>query len=47
MTIRLVGGRSSNEGTVEVTYRQHTGVICDDEWSFADADVACRMAGFR
>ena len=47
MTVRLVGGTSKYMGTVEVTYRNHRGIICDDNWSLANADVVCRMAGFR
>ena len=45
--IRLVGGRFDNEGTVEITYGGHTGVICDDNWDIQDANVVCRMLGFQ
>ncbi|XP_075216413.1 uncharacterized protein LOC142321844 isoform X2 [Lycorma delicatula] len=44
--IRLVGGKTPNEGRVEVKVLGHWGVICDDMFGMRDADVVCREAGF-
>ena len=45
--IRLVGGSTYSEGRVEVCDSQNQwGTVCDDGWGSADADVACRQAGF-
>ena len=46
--VRLVGGRSPNEGRVEIKGYQHGwGGICDDGWGQPEASVICRMMGYR
>eukprot|EP00057_Strongylocentrotus_purpuratus_P019283 XP_011673757.1 PREDICTED: deleted in malignant brain tumors 1 protein-like [Strongylocentrotus purpuratus] len=44
--VRLVGGRSRNEGRVEMFYNLFWVTICDVGWGLREADVVCRMLGF-
>ncbi|XP_033110388.1 uncharacterized protein LOC117111558 [Anneissia japonica] len=44
-TIRLQGG-SSSTGRVELFIDGIWGTVCDDQWDFNDAFVACRQLGF-
>ena len=44
--IKLVGGSSSNEGTLQVCVKNTWGTICDNNWSMQDATVACKQLGF-
>ncbi|XP_034109146.1 lysyl oxidase homolog 3B [Drosophila albomicans] len=44
--VRLRGGRSPNEGRVEVRIDgQHWGSICADGWGMLEANVVCRQLG--
>ena len=40
--LKLVGGRSEDEGRLEVCFDQRWGTINGDGWTHADTQVACR-----
>lgn len=45
-SLRLVGGRTDNEGTVLIYHWSRWGAICDDYWDKKDAEVVCNQLGF-
>ncbi|XP_022088748.1 deleted in malignant brain tumors 1 protein-like [Acanthaster planci] len=44
--IRLIGGDSPNEGSVEVYYSGHWGSVCSSSWRIEEANVVCRQLGY-
>lgn len=45
LQIRIVGGRSSYEGRVEVQVGSKWGTVCSTGWTTREAMVACRQLG--
>ena len=45
--LRLVGGQSNAEGTVEVCVSGIWGSVCNESWSVNDAAVVCQQLGFQ
>ena len=45
-SLRLVGGRSSNEGRVEICINGVWGKVCHSSWDNNDAKVVCRQLGY-
>ena len=45
--IRLSGGSSSREGTVEICYNSIWGLIQQDGWDTDDAKVVCDQLGYE
>jgi hypothetical protein len=47
--VELVGGSSSSEGNVFATNPRTNvhGPICDDNWTEVEADIICKMLGFK
>ena len=44
--VRLMGGATSAEGTVEACFRNDWRTVCDTLWSAADAKVVCTQLGY-
>ena len=45
-TVRLVGGKSSLEGRVEIFFLGQWGTVCSSNWEFVDAKVVCLELGY-
>ena len=45
--VRLQGGTQAHAGRVQVFYRGIWGGICDNEWSYENAQVVCRQLGYK
>lgn len=41
--VRLVGGRNSKEGRVDVCVKGHWVTMCHDRWTHREAEVVCRQ----
>ncbi|XP_036359157.1 atrial natriuretic peptide-converting enzyme-like isoform X2 [Octopus sinensis] len=46
LEIRLADGEE-HSGRVEIKYLNEWGVVCDDKWDINDANVVCRMLGYK
>ena len=45
--IKLIGGQTEREGTIQICLRGAWGTVCDIGWTSANAMVACRQLGFH
>ena len=46
LQVRLVDGRWSEEGRVEVCVRGYWTTVCDGMWDYREAVVVCNQLGF-
>jgi len=45
--VRLVGGTTVSEGTVEICFNNAWGTICHSSWGSVDANVICKQLGYQ
>ena len=45
--VRLAGAEAENRGRIEVCYNHVWGTVCDNFWSFVEANVVCSQLGFQ
>ncbi|GAB1605013.1 deleted in malignant brain tumors 1 protein-like isoform X1, partial [Argonauta hians] len=45
-SVRLIEGDNFSNGILQIRYRGNWGIFCDENWTRADATVACRELGF-
>ena len=43
----MIGGKTNNEGNVQICYNNAWGSVCDDNWNINNAKVVCRQLGFQ
>ena len=44
--VRLSGGLTESEGTVEICFDNLWGLVAQSKWSTSDAQVTCRQLGY-
>ena len=44
--VRLVGGNSPSEGTIEVCFENLWGLVAESGWTQSDAEVVCKQLGY-
>jgi len=47
LPVRMVNGDVSSEGRLEVLFQGRWGTICEADWDWADARVACKQLGYQ
>jgi hypothetical protein len=47
INIRLVGGKDTSQGRIEVGLDGIWGTVCHESWDIHDAEVVCRQLGYR